>query len=173
MKPQTCCCHVCKTSLNQYKREFLPCTQCNKIVCRNCFGTKFRGPSWDESNANRELWICPSCAGTCACPRCKNKKATSPSKSLGVSSEDMKLSRSSSSECELLEKKSSKALKVMQSQLEELIDTERRCDTNIQAMEKMLEIMRREKDEIAAERAKLESWTEIPMEQVIKAEVAN
>eukprot|EP01117_Protostelium_nocturnum_P007805 TRINITY_DN2793_c0_g1_i1.p1 TRINITY_DN2793_c0_g1~~TRINITY_DN2793_c0_g1_i1.p1 ORF type:complete len:228 (+),score=58.18 TRINITY_DN2793_c0_g1_i1:125-808(+) len=73
MKLQTCCCHVCKTSLNQYKREFIPCTQCNKIVCRPCFGTKLKHQTWESANENRMAYICPSCIGCCPCQRCRKK----------------------------------------------------------------------------------------------------
>jgi len=175
MKPQTCCCHVCKTSLNQYKREYLPCTQCNKIVCKNCFGTKFRGSTWDESSLNRDTWICPSCTGTCTCPRCKNKKPTDRvnqvnGKIFSIPTEDMKLSRSHSpsptsspimerTNNNGVEKLKPKVQKVILAQLEELLNTERRCDSNIREMEKMLMIMKREKEDISVEREKLENMT--------------
>eukprot|EP01115_Flamella_aegyptia_P006343 TRINITY_DN26641_c0_g1_i1.p1 TRINITY_DN26641_c0_g1~~TRINITY_DN26641_c0_g1_i1.p1 ORF type:complete len:220 (+),score=40.40 TRINITY_DN26641_c0_g1_i1:338-997(+) len=86
MKAQTCCCHICRTSLNQYKREFIPCTQCNKIVCKNCFGTKWKGESWESANSRRNNWSCPACEGTCTCPRCKK----APKTGLGKLSEDLK-----------------------------------------------------------------------------------
>jgi len=174
MKPQTCCCHVCKTSLNQYKREYLPCTQCNKIVCRNCFGTKFRGSTWEDSNAHRETWACPSCTGMCTCPRCKNKKPTDRSnqlngKLLSIATEEMKFTRQYTSPSSPpfiekinpigIEKLKPKVQKVVLAQLEELLTTERRCENNIKEMEKMLLIMKREKEEISLEREKLESMT--------------
>lgn len=76
MKTSTCCCHICKTSTTHhlYKREFLPCTQCNKIVCRNCFGTKFREGNWEKSLRYKNSWVCPSCQGICPCIRCRKKQ---------------------------------------------------------------------------------------------------
>lgn len=90
MKPQTCCCHICKTSLNQYKREFLPCTACNKIVCKNCFGTKFKASTWEESYRVRLSWLCPSCSGTCVCPRCRKKPTVFGGKISPMGSEEFK-----------------------------------------------------------------------------------
>lgn len=82
MKPQTICCHVCRTSLNQCKREFMPCTDCNRIVCRNCFGTRYKAQTWVEAQSKRDTWICPSCQGHCPCSRCKKK--TRPYNSQGL-----------------------------------------------------------------------------------------
>jgi len=166
MKPQTCCCHCCKTSLNQYKREFLPCTNCNKIVCRNCFGTKFRAATWEESVKNRKNWLCPSCSGTCICPRCR--KRSSPTYSLKISSngcEEFKRDSSPDTLSELstpraspirIEKFKIRVEKVVFSQLQEMVDREKRCDGNIKEMERLLYIMKREKEDIADERSKLE-----------------
>lgn len=49
--------------------------------------------------------------------------------------------------------------KVILSQLDELLSTEERCDNNIREMEKMLAIMKREKEDISTEREKLEKMT--------------
>jgi len=169
MKPQTCCCHICKTSLNQYKREFLPCTQCNKIVCKNCFGAKLKGVSWEEEDKLRAVWKCPSCTGTCICIRCKNKKASpilngTGSPKLNVSTEDMKFSNNKihtngDGKPHQIEKLKPKVHKVVLAQLEEILESEKRCDSTLKEMERMLSVLRREKEEICAEREKLEGMT--------------
>jgi len=58
-----------------------------------------------------------------------------------------------------VEKLKPKVQKVILAQLEELLNTERRCDSNIREMEKMLMIMKREKEDISVEREKLENMT--------------
>jgi len=45
-------------------------------------------------------------------------------------------------------------------QLQELLDRERRCDSNIKEMERLLQIMRREKDDLLEERFRLEEFVE-------------
>jgi len=221
MKPQTCCCHICKTSLNQYKREYMACSRCNKIVCKNCFGTKHKAETWEEAFSSKPNWLCPSCQGTCNCPRCRKKTPTKISLSnsgLGIGSglltEDMKHTHSSkynhlgtngkengfkneekdlpaknegeneilsnqskslptlapppphengtsqnkrpsSSQGNVVEKLKPRVKKVVVAQLDDLIDREKRCEANIREMEKLMSIMRREKDEIVQERKKL------------------
>lgn len=75
MKHQASSCHLCKTSLNQQKREFMPCTQCPLIICRKCFGNKLEA-TWEEVTPRRETWICPTCEGICPCVRCRKKMKT-------------------------------------------------------------------------------------------------
>lgn len=172
MKPQTCCCHICKTSLNQYKREFLPCTTCNKIVCKNCFGTKFKGSTWEESSKNRLKWLCPSCAGTCTCPRCRKRPVFT---SLKTSNGSEEFKRESSPESSIatpshspargtereekvkVDKLKIKVEKLVFAQLQDLIDQEKRCDTNIKEMSRLMLLMKREKEDIIEERLKLEA----------------
>jgi len=154
MKPQTCCCHICKTSLNQYKREFLPCTACNKIVCKNCFGTKFKGPSWEESNEDRAAWLCPSCCGTCSCPRCRKKPR------LGATPDDFKPNSDDEPVIRIhIEKLKPKVEKLVLAQLQDMIEREKRCESVIKEMERLLMIMRREKEDICEERQQLEALT--------------
>jgi hypothetical protein len=134
----------------------LPCTTCNKIVCRNCFGTKYRSELWEQADSIRERWICPSCQGTCPCPRCKKKPT------LKLSPEDFKGKIHTHHESSLLDKPHFEKLKpkvkgVVLAQLEELMDREKRADSNVKEMEKLLYIMKREKDDIYSERCKLES----------------
>mmetsp|Transcript_18939 Transcript_18939/g.26475 ORF Transcript_18939/g.26475 Transcript_18939/m.26475 type:complete len:209 (+) Transcript_18939:82-708(+) len=200
MKAQTCCCHVCKTSLNQYKREFLPCTQCNKIVCRPCFGTKWKGPTWEESIAARDKWLCPSCSGTCPCPRCKKKPKLGFSPQMeedtfkisykshvdldrvrqafedSWDSQDGFISEvKSESDCEKndgdksplctespdgwnsMEKLKPRVHRFVLQQLQDLAERERRVDENLDKMERLFMLIKREKEDIIAERQKLES----------------
>jgi len=157
----TCCCHICKTSLNQYKREYLGCSQCNKIVCKNCFGTKFKAATWEESKRHTS-WLCPSCSGTCVCPRCRKRQGSPSFSSIKISpvgSEEFKSSAESSPTRERHggEKIKFKVEKVVYGQLQDMIDREKRCDVNIKEMERLLYIMRREKEDISDERSKLEN----------------
>jgi len=139
MKPQTCCCHVCRTSLNQYKREFIPCTTCNKIICKPCFGTRWKGETWEEVDRCRKNYSCPPCKGTCTCPRCK-KRPRSYMDQNQLDSEDLIRNRLSNP-----------------STIDELRVRERRCDMWIKEMEKMIIIMKREKEELVMERQRLET----------------
>jgi hypothetical protein len=59
----------------------------------------------------------------------------------------------------VVERLKPKVHKVILAQLEELLSTEQRCDSNIREMEKMLAIMKREKQDISNERQKLEKMT--------------
>lgn len=71
-KPHTTCCHICRTSLTIYKRKSIPCSACTKIVCKNCFGTKWKGCTWKEAK-QMVRWLCPVCLKNCACSRCEGK----------------------------------------------------------------------------------------------------
>jgi len=80
----------------------MACSRCNKIVCKNCFGTKHKAETWEEAFSTKPNWLCPSCQGTCSCPRCRKKTPTKISLSnsgLGIGSglltEDMKHTHSS------------------------------------------------------------------------------
>jgi len=236
MKAQTCCCHVCKTSLNQYKREYMPCTVCNKIVCKNCFGTKFKESTWEQAASERSTWLCPSCSGNCPCNRCRKKPTTKLGLqlSLGLSGEDFKHSNghhvfsfhhnlssppsptsssSSKDNCSLYSASSSqyngialgngngtgsslngipasmerdryavfvekekysfnlgspsnhhserssrspKVDKLHLSQLQDYLEREKRCEANVKEMERLLNIMKKEREEVIEERIKLE-----------------
>jgi len=219
MKAQTCCCHVCKTSLNQYKREYMPCTVCNKIVCKNCFGTKFKESTWEQAVSERSTWLCPSCSGNCPCNRCRKKPTSKLQLSPGpISTEDFKHSSNGHSQnngfhfhilssppsptstssqinagCNFngngtssfgipasmdrdrysifvekekytlnlssnyhVDKSRPKIDKLHLNQLQEYIDREKRCDTNVKEMERLLTIMKKEKEEVTEERIKLE-----------------
>eukprot|EP01114_Cavostelium_apophysatum_P005173 TRINITY_DN1589_c0_g1_i2.p1 TRINITY_DN1589_c0_g1~~TRINITY_DN1589_c0_g1_i2.p1 ORF type:complete len:231 (-),score=30.87 TRINITY_DN1589_c0_g1_i2:103-795(-) len=174
MKPQTCCCHICKTSLNQYKREFLPCTRCNKIVCRNCFGTKYKASTWDESSRRRSSWLCPSCTGTCTCSRCRKIPKSPPLKFSSGSEEfkreierDFRRSPSPSPIPSPTIPGSPRGSSYVTShemtpthfsteQIREIYQREQRCDRSIREMERLLQIVKKEKRELAEERARLE-----------------
>jgi len=73
MKPHTTCCHICRTSLTMHKRKSVACSTCNKVVCKNCFGTRWKGGSWKEAKTMANFWMCPACNGLCPCPRCVAK----------------------------------------------------------------------------------------------------
>jgi len=59
-----------------------------------------------------------------------------------------------------VEKLQPRVKKVVLTQLAELVDSEKRCDTNIKEMEKLLNIMIKEKQDISAEREKLQNMIE-------------
>ncbi|PRP86616.1 hypothetical protein PROFUN_05095 [Planoprotostelium fungivorum] len=73
---RTSCCHVCKTSMNQYQRDHVECTTtgCNKIVCNICFSTRLNEGTYQEAASNPQ-YRCPQCTGTCPCERCARGKA--------------------------------------------------------------------------------------------------
>lgn len=47
--------------------------------------------------------------------------------------------------------------KIFIAQLDELLDSERRCDDNIRAMERMLALMKKEKEQLSSQRERLEA----------------
>jgi len=225
MKAQTCCCLVFKTSLNQYKREYMPCTVCNKIVCKNCFGTKFKESTWEQAVSERSTWLCPSCSGNCPCNRCRKKPTTKLQLQLSpgpISTEDFKHSSNGHSQingyqfhnlssppsptssqinasCNFngngigivsigipasmdkdrysnfvekekytlnlcsnlysnhhMDKSRPKIDKVHLHQLQEYVEREKRCETNVKEMERLLSIMKKEREEVTEARIKLE-----------------
>jgi len=56
-----------------HKRKSLACSSCNKIVCKSCFGTRWKEGDWKQSKKQLPYWICPACVGVCPCPRCQAK----------------------------------------------------------------------------------------------------
>jgi len=183
--PKTSCCHVCRTSLNQYRRDFIACTACNRIVCRNCFGTKLKNITWEEAQAEKETYQCPACQRNCPCPRCKKKPKLAPLRSAESSSgrkrrsshteesekNDELLSPESSDSQEtdggqvglspqIVTKHSDTVLaslpKEIAQELEVLLHREEKCDQMIKEMERFLYLIFEEKEEIARKRRKLE-----------------
>jgi len=186
----------------------MPCCQCNKIVCKNCFGTKYRGESWESASSQRPNWNCPSCSGLCSCPRCKKVKpklsyedfkpnkrqmersyddklsslllADPESYSPDLKEEDLMDSEDDSileeddkdmnsdmstspppSKVSVVYQPTKLAKKGSQSyQLDELKEREKRADTNIKEMERLMSIMQKEKDMVTAERKQLEMLLE-------------
>lgn len=66
--------------------------------------------------------------------------------------------------------KSEKFLKIHQvvlEQLNELIEREKRCDNNIKEMEKLLAIMKKEKEKMFSERQKMEKLLEKPDKNIV------
>jgi hypothetical protein len=72
----TTCCHTCRISLTIHRRKFLPCNNCNKVVCKNCFRhEQWKGCTWKEAKENASKWLCPACLGICTCTRCEKLQA--------------------------------------------------------------------------------------------------
>lgn len=64
------CCHICHTSVKTSRRNFIPCTTCQSIICQPCI--ELTGQNYD-SILMLSTWSCPRCCNNCPCKRCRNK----------------------------------------------------------------------------------------------------
>jgi len=87
MKALTTCCHVCRTSLTINKRKYLRCSSvhCNKVVCKNCFGTKIP-KLWKDAKEKNGSYLCPACDHSCPCQRCNQVQVKNSIKDVSVMS---------------------------------------------------------------------------------------
>jgi hypothetical protein len=116
----------------------------------------------------RETWICPACDGSCTCPRCKKKSKFETEKSELSSDEpdssDMTKEINFISHFTSLPTEPNKfalgetTQKLIAEQLHGLMNWEKRVEENIDQMQKMLEIMKKEKEEVKQEKLKLMSF---------------
>jgi len=151
LKARCTCCHVCRTSLKNYPREHLDCTECNAVVCRQCFENRLDGLSWEEGLERKEEWICPACDGSCVCARCTSRpleiRESRPLRKRRFSEEE--------DDEEEDEDEHSPRAKISR-KMEELISNERHCEQFITNIELLLNAMKKEKKDIQHKISNLE-----------------
>jgi len=146
LKSRCTCCHVCRTSLRNYPRDHLDCTECNAVVCRQCFENRLDNITWIEGLAKKDDWICPACDGTCVCARCTSR----PLEIRESRPDTLKRHHSQQAEEEAGdsdERQRSKRSKISIKR-EELVMSEKHCEKFIANIECLLRAMRKEKKDI-------------------------
>jgi len=149
LKSRCTCCHVCRTSLRNYPRDHLDCTECNAVVCRQCFENRLENITWIEGLARKDDWICPACDGSCVCARCTSRpleiRESRPSSPLKRKYNSQNEGDTTDTDCGGIQSPSkSKILR----KREELVLSEKQCEQFIVNIENLLRAMRKEKKDI-------------------------
>jgi len=152
LKSRCTCCHVCRTSLRNYPRDHLDCTECNAVVCRQCFENRLDNITWEEGLAKKDDWICPACDGSCACARCASRPLEIRESRPTIK---RKLSRDFIDDDD-----DSDIFRVTKAKLsrkrEELVMSEKHCEKFICNIENLLRAMKKEKKDIQSKLLSLE-----------------
>jgi len=161
LKSRCTCCHVCRTSLRNYPRDHLDCTECNAVVCRQCFENRLDNITWEEGLAKKDDWICPACDGSCVCARCASRPLE-----IRESRPSPLLKRKISRERDYMdEDDDSDPFRLTKAKIsrkrEELVVSEKHCEQFICNIEALLRAMKKEKKDIQNKLNSLEklgSW---------------